>query len=820
MTDEPAHTILNVDDEEASLYVTSKILRQAGFEVVEARTGAEALELAGQLPDAVVLDVNLPDIDGFEVCRRLREAPQTVRIPILHLSATYKDAGAKVKALGLGADGYLTQPVEPPVLIAYIRALIRTRKAEEALRRSEEKFRLMYEQAPVGYQSLDEDGCILEVNPAWLEALGYSRREVIGRSFGDFLTPEHGDLFPERFARFKEAGLTRDAEFEMVRSDGSRRIFAIDGRIAQNEDGSFRQTHCVLRDITERKEAIEAVRKSEQEKALILNNTSDIIAYHDRNHVIQWANQAYLDATGLPLDELKGQVCYRAWGLNEICDHCPVSVAIASGEACEAELTPQNQRHWPADQGSWLVRADPVRDKDGNIIGAIEVAADIAERKQAEEELRQHREHLEELVAERTEQLEKSGAVLQAINNVFREVLMCETEEDLGKTCLAVAERLTDSKFGILLELNAAGLLDTIAISNPAWDECDIAVADAGNAINNMEIRGIDRATVRDGASRIVNSDQMATHPDRCGVPPGHPEVTAFLGVPLKHLGETIGMIGLGNKAPGYDDDDRQAVETLAVAIVEAFRSKRAEIALREVREELLRKARLAAIGQVSGSIAHDLRNPLGSVRNATYYLKQIVPSSESTIIEYLEIIDQETTAADKVITNLLKLGRTPTAVKQKVDIAQVIREALARVGPPAGIQLRVSQDPDPFEILADPDQIRQVFDNLVGNAVQAMGGEGEIIVEISRDGEGDNDTITFRDTGPGIAPDIRKTLFQPLITTKAKGTGLGLTICRQIVERHGGAIDAVDDDRAGAAFVICLPREKHQTVEDTENEL
>ncbi|MDP6546494.1 MAG: response regulator transcription factor [Phycisphaerae bacterium] len=126
MTDEPARTILNVDDDEATLYTTSKILRQAGFEVVEARTGAEALELAGQLPDAIVLDIKLPDIDGYEVCRRLRADAETSWIPVLHVSAVYRAIQAKITAMESGSDGFMLQPLHPELLIAYVERLLKT----------------------------------------------------------------------------------------------------------------------------------------------------------------------------------------------------------------------------------------------------------------------------------------------------------------------------------------------------------------------------------------------------------------------------------------------------------------------------------------------------------------------------------------------------------------------------------------------------------------------------------------------------------------------------------------------------------------------
>src|SRR5690349_21253818 len=126
----PPAVILNVNDDPASLYVASRTLRRAGMVVLEATTGAEALRLAEGKPDLVILDVDLPDLDGFEVCRRIKADPGLARIPVLHLSAKFVRAEDKVQGLEGGADGYLVQPFEPPELIATIRRLLRLREAE------------------------------------------------------------------------------------------------------------------------------------------------------------------------------------------------------------------------------------------------------------------------------------------------------------------------------------------------------------------------------------------------------------------------------------------------------------------------------------------------------------------------------------------------------------------------------------------------------------------------------------------------------------------------------------------------------------------
>lgn len=122
-----------MDDNDAGCYAIVRVIQKEGFPVIEAATGGGALEKAATGPGLIVLDVNLPDINGFEVCRKLKENPLTAHIPVLHISATYLDNRSKAQGLNMGADGYLTQPVEPPVLLATINALLRIKRAEENL---------------------------------------------------------------------------------------------------------------------------------------------------------------------------------------------------------------------------------------------------------------------------------------------------------------------------------------------------------------------------------------------------------------------------------------------------------------------------------------------------------------------------------------------------------------------------------------------------------------------------------------------------------------------------------------------------------------
>jgi PAS domain S-box-containing protein len=194
--------VLTVDDEATNRYAVSRVLSQAGYKVIEASTGAEALRsIKSERPDLVVLDVRLPDISGYEICRRIKDDPATASTLVLQVSATFVNSRDAVRSLDGGADSYLTQPVEPPVLIATVGALIRLRRAEEALRESESRHRLLFERTPLPAWVFDiESLAILAVNEAAILRYGYSRDELLAMRIGDLQPPADVAAFKSRAA--------------------------------------------------------------------------------------------------------------------------------------------------------------------------------------------------------------------------------------------------------------------------------------------------------------------------------------------------------------------------------------------------------------------------------------------------------------------------------------------------------------------------------------------------------------------------------------------------------------------------------------------
>lgn len=225
--------VLLADDNPSKRYSISRLLRASGFQVTEATCGQEALDLAAAGPDAIVLDVNLPDIDGYEVCRILRTRGATARTPLIHLSATFIEASDKVLGLDAGADGYLTHPVEPPVLVATLRAFLRARQAEDRMRKSDARFAAIFQHVPSGIALLDDDLNFVEANPAISRMLGINASLLAGRPWDAQTTPGAlGDAqdLRARLAREGEA----HGEIETVRGDGE--VIQLEWRISSHSE--------------------------------------------------------------------------------------------------------------------------------------------------------------------------------------------------------------------------------------------------------------------------------------------------------------------------------------------------------------------------------------------------------------------------------------------------------------------------------------------------------------------------------------------------------------------------------------------------------
>ena len=169
-------------------------------------------------------------------------------------------------------------------ILSVVRDITAQKNIEEKLKESEEKYKALFTDAPLPYQSLNEDGNFIDVNPAWLIALGYKKEEIIGRKFSDFLTSNSVDLFKSHFSNFKNKGEICHVEFDMFKKNGSIIKIRFDGRISYDKNGNFKQTHCIFADITEQKKAEAKLQKSEEKLRSILNSMSDLVFVLDEEN--------------------------------------------------------------------------------------------------------------------------------------------------------------------------------------------------------------------------------------------------------------------------------------------------------------------------------------------------------------------------------------------------------------------------------------------------------------------------------------------------------------------------------------------------------
>ena len=273
--------------------------------------------------------------------------------------------------------------------------------------------------------------------------------------------------------------------------------------------------------------------------------------------------------------------------------------------------------------------------------------------------------------------------------------------------------------------------------------------------------------------------------------------------------------------------DDKHAVVGIQVISQDISVQKKAEEALRdyntrlatevaartreltEAQEKLVRQEKLAVLGQLAGSVGHELRNPLGVINNAVYYLKMTQPDVDEKISKYHAVIEQEVHNAEKIITDLLDFARVKSVDQELIAIPVLVQSVLARFLVPEYITTVLDLPADLPNILVDQRQMEQVLGNLTTNACQAMIEGGTLTIRAQPAALDDGQPavrIQVIDTGSGITAENLKKLFEPLFTTKARGIGLGLAVSRKLVEANGGRIDVQSEVGKGSTFTVYLP--------------
>ena len=247
---------------------------------------------------------------------------------------------------------------------------------------------------------------------------------------------------------------------------------------------------------------------------------------------------------------------------------------------------------------------------------------------------------------------------------------------------------------------------------------------------------------------------------------------------------------------------------------------------LSDAQEELLRREKLNILGVVAANVGNELRNPLGVMNNAVYYLSTLLADADESVREYLEIIGKEIESSQRVLSDFIDFFRARTPRAKELPVDELINESLAGCDVPGNVTVSVEiQEALPM-VQVDASQMRQVLRNLITNAAQAMPEGGALRIgarrvpgyEAQETGPGESNLeppgsveISVADSGAGIPSENMEKVFQPLFSTKARGIGLGLSICKSFAESNGGRIEVESGVGKGTTFTVALPEGRRE---------
>ncbi len=628
-------------------------------------------------------------------------------------------------------------------------------QAEEHLRlqqASELRYRRLFESAKDGILILDAvSGQIVDVNPFLIEMLGYSKEDLMGKELWEIGTFKNVLASKAAFVELQEKGYVRYEDLPLeTRSGATKQVEFVSNSYLV---GGIRVIQCNIRDITERKRAEEQLRL----QSAALEAAANAVLITDRAGKIIWVNRAFIEHTGYSFEEVRGK-SPRLLKSGEQ-DHAfyeKMWKTILAGKVWRNTII--NRRKDGTLNHEDLTIA-PIRDATGTVTHFVGIKQDLTERKQAEEKAR-----------------ESEARYRSLFENMLEGVAYCQMVFENGQ--------LQDF---IYLDVNSA--FETLTgLKNVV-----------GKKISEV-IPGIRESSPE--LFEIYGRVALAGKPER-------------FEIYLEALGIWFSIAVYGTQK-GYFVAvfDNITERKQAGAALEETNHK-LETALNQLSattQQLWQASKLATMGELAASIAHELNNPLATVGLRTETLLMQMPE-DSDQRRPLEIIAQEVDRMATLVNNLLQFSRRSHRVVSTTDVREEITNSFEFVH----YHLRTHKIEVTREfadslptIQADRQQLRQLFLNLLTNASDAMPEGGKLIVRAAPSVLDDAEAVAieFADTGEGIAAENLEKIWDPFFTTKpeGKGTGLGLAICRRVVEEHGGRISIQSEAGRGTTVRIVLP--------------
>ena len=661
-------------------------------------------------------------------------------------------------------------------------------RSVEALRVSEERFRQAMEATNDGLWDWNVETGTIYYSPAYYQMLGYESDEFPGlaQSWMDLIHPDerdgvlrsNQDCIENRIPNFK-------IEFRMrTKSGGWKWILGRGRASARDANGRALRMIGTHQDITERKRAEENLRESEERYRSLFNQMLDGVYRSTHGGRFVDVNSAFVKMFRysskqevLDITDIKKQLYFSP---EERGSHI-----LDTGQE-EVEVYRMRRKDgsevWVEDHGRY------VHGEQGHIIYHEGILRDVTERKRLQEELRQHSLHLEELVAERTRDLRESE---EKYRELFEACPVSLWEEDFSvvKQFLDELRQKGVSDFGAYFANHPTDIAKCAALVKIL--NVNEATLDLYNAKSKVEIIGGLSGVLTEESNRAFVGELVALAQGKKYYE-GELE-NRTLGGETKQCNVICAVV------PGYE----QSLAKVLICIVDLTPQKKLEA-------QLVKSQRLAAIGETAAMVGHDLRNPLQGIAGATYNIRRNLRNApDPSTKEMLAVIDNGVQHANGIINDLLEFSREMQLQLVPTTPKSIVRQTLTDVKIPNNITVEDTTADAP-EILADEPKIKRVLTNLIQNAIDAMPEGGKL--SISSMNTQQEVSISIRDTGVGIPQDMVEKIWTPLYTTKAKGIGLGLPICRRIIEAHGGTISIESTVGKGTTFTLKLPIQHVQT--------
>ncbi|HKY54517.1 MAG TPA: histidine kinase N-terminal 7TM domain-containing protein [Anaerolineales bacterium] len=658
---------------------------------------------------------------------------------------------------------------------------------------------LVVERMPDGMIVLDAQGNIVDINPAVQRALGLSAAQAIGQSARDVFHASPSLI--ERYANMLEG------QDEIFLDDGESQNW-YELRMSPLVDSRDRLLGRVVtvRNITEKKRTEEALRLSEEKYRKIYENVADVIYETDNQGHITSISPSVERQGGYRPEELIGRHVVEFFVL-------PEQYAALDALIMEHGFVNDFEALLRRKDGSSMfvsITSHIIFDANGQGIATEGVLRDITERKQTEEHIRQMNAELEQRVSERTSQLQESNAYLSAL---IETSIALNESLDLNEVLdhiLVQAQKLVPARALNIMFLEGDQARIVRRIGYEGLETIEQNVLDLRFPISWPTFHHM--YTTR---QRICISDTAKDA--RWQNIHGADWLRSYIGVPLVISDETIGFLNAGHSEPNFFDGKHCfMLESLAyhasIAIQNARLIDELKNALEKeqgMRNQLVQADKLAALGKMVSVIAHEINNPIQTVKNTFYLLEdQLIPGSQA--VEYLKIASTEANRISDLVEQLRGTYAAGSRAIVRVNVPELLIEVHDLLAPQLkknSVEWYQVNGRQSYTVFAVYNNLKQVFINLCLNAMEAMEADqrGKLTVSLHTSQDRQRVGIDFHNTGPPIPEEALPLIFDPFFTTKEVGTGLGLYISYDIIRQHQGEIQVESEPGKGVTFTVWL---------------